>query len=134
MIAGVSWVVYLVKYRGNNWWKEGTFYNCIRFTSTTFLAISIFAILIINICGPFYIIDYKQSCVEIELAVENSQLTGAERASAISTAVFWNKKIALYKAASGGIWLNWFAYKPIAELPFFDLHRIQKANTKVEIN
>lgn len=83
--------------------------------------------------GPTEVAHYKATGFLVAQSENNDQLTGEERAQVLARATECNEKIFSVQAYAANPWTNWFVYQPIANLPLFDLGKIQKAFPKLKV-
>lgn len=76
-------------------------------------------------------ISYQYDKVKIETAINNPQLTGEERTSAIDLITNDNQIITNIKYWRDNFWIGVFCYYPIGDLPLFDITKVPTATASV---
>ncbi len=80
------------------------------------------------------IIKYQQDKIKIEIAINNSQITGEERASILDLITKCNTEILSNRYYGSIFVLKEFYPKSIQNLELFDINKIPKAKIKININ
>jgi hypothetical protein len=115
------------------WYKktksENAFFT--RFFSILALVGIFLAVIIANSCSELDVISYKTDKNKIEMAINNPQITGEERASVIDLIIKDNSIILSNRYYGESFWFNIFVPKNVQQLELFDINKISYANTKV---
>ena len=109
--------------------SENAFFT--RFFSIIALVCIFLAIIKANSCSEPEVISYKTDKNKIEMAINNPQITGEERASVIDLIIKDNSIILSNRYYGESFWFNIFVPKKVQELELFDINKIPYANTKV---
>ena len=130
---GILIITVLILIISSIWYKktksENAFFT--RLFSIIALVCIFLAIIKANSCSEPDVISYKTDKNKIEMAINNPQITGEERASVIDLIIKDNSIILSNRYYGESFWFNIFVPKKVQELELFDINKIPYANTKV---